>query len=117
LNSSDLLLALHQEASKRAYVVRLEVLDWTASLIKVRLYISPDLFIQVYRNDNQDTTNLVLIHNGQRLFARDKLGGMWHRHTAIEPDLHNGSPEGRESVTLAGFLDEVEIILAEMGLP
>jgi hypothetical protein len=61
--------------------------------------------------------NLVLIYNGQRVYARDQLGGVWHRHTTVEPDLHNGSPEGRQSVTLAGFLDEVEIILAEMGLP
>jgi hypothetical protein len=51
------------------------------------------------------------------VYARDQLGGVWHRHTTVEPDLHDGSPEGRQSVTLAGFLDEVEIILAEMGLP
>jgi hypothetical protein len=36
---------------------------------------------------------------------------------AVEPDLHNGGHEGRQPVGLAEFLDEVEIILAEMGLP
>ncbi len=47
----ELLSALHQEAARRVYVVRLEILDQTSSLVKARLYISPDLFVQVYRND------------------------------------------------------------------
>jgi hypothetical protein len=117
MNVSDLALALHQESGKRAYVTRLEVLDQSASVIKARLYISPELFIQVYRNDSFDTTNLVLIHNGQRVYARDQLGGIWHRHTPAEPHLHDIGAEGRQAATLAEFLDETEIVLAALGLP
>jgi hypothetical protein len=117
MNVAGLHLELDQEVKGRTYINRLEVIDQSVSLVKARLYVSPSLFIQVYRNDSYDTTNLILIYNGQRVYARDQLGGVWHRHTTVEPDLHNGSPEGRQSVTLAGFLDEVEIILAEMGLP
>jgi hypothetical protein len=117
MNAPDLLVALRKEASERAYIDRLEVLDQTASLVKARLYISPALFVQVYRNDSFDTTNLVLIHNGQRVYARDQLGGVWHRHAVTDPSLHNGSVEGRREANLAGFLDEVESVLATMELP
>jgi hypothetical protein len=114
---NELLRALHREASDRAYIVRLEVLDQSATMLKVRLFISPDLFVQVYRNDRFDTTNLVLIHNEQRVYARDRLDGVWHRHTAAAPHLHDTSTEGCQPVTLSKFLDEVENVLAEKDLP
>jgi hypothetical protein len=117
MNVADLLVALRQEVRRRAYFSRLEVLDQTATLLKARLYISPDLFLQVYRNDHFDTTNQVLIHNGQRIYARDQLGGVWHRHTTTAPDWHDTSAEGIRPVNLSEFLDEVETVLASMGLP
>jgi hypothetical protein len=75
MSVSQLLAALHQEAKNRAYIKRIELLDRSPNLLKARLYLSPDLFVQVYRNDRFDTTNLVLIHSGRRLYARDQLGG------------------------------------------
>jgi hypothetical protein len=42
-----------------------DVIDWSVSLVKARLYLSPTLFIQIYRNDRCDTTNRVLIYHGQ----------------------------------------------------
>lgn len=71
MNASDLLGALRKEASERAYIGRLEVLDQTASLVKARLYISSALFVQIYRNDSFGTSNLVLLYNGRRVYARD----------------------------------------------
>jgi hypothetical protein len=109
--------ALHQEAGGRAYIIRLDILDQSRTMLKARLYISPDLFVQVYRNDHFDTTNLVLLYGGQRLCARDQAGGRWHRHTAIAPHIRDTSAEGQRPVELAEFLDEVEAILAAMGLP
>jgi hypothetical protein len=117
MSVAESLSALRQAAKSRVYISRLEILDQTPSLIKARLYISPDLFVQVYRNDRFDTTNLVLLHAGQRIYARDQLGGAWHRHTAAAPHLHDTSDEGRRSVSLPEFLDEVETVLANMGLP
>lgn len=117
MNVTDLLKALHSEARRRAYVERLVVLDHSSSLLKARLYISVDLFIQVYRNDRFDTTNLVLMHNEQRVYARDQLGGVWHRHTAAAPQAHDTSAAGREAVSLAEFLNEAEDVLAALGLP
>jgi len=117
MNVVQLLSALHQESKTRAYIRRLDVLEQSQTLLKARLYISPGLFVQVYRNDRFDTTNLVLIHNGQRIYARDQLGGVWHRHTIAAPHLHDTSAEGRRPVDLSEFLDEVETVLATMGWP
>ncbi len=63
MNAAELLHGPQQESQRRAYFTRVEVLDQSASLVKARLHIAPGLFVQVYRNDSFDTTNLVLIHN------------------------------------------------------
>jgi hypothetical protein len=114
---ADLLTALQTEATHRAYVRRLDLLELTPSLIKARLHVTDELFVQVYRNDRFDTTSLALIQNGQRLYGRDQLGGVWHRHAADAPDLHDTSPLGQRAVTLPEFLNEVENVLADLGLP
>ena len=117
MNAGDLLRQVYKETDNRAYFVRVNVLEQSASLLKVRLYIVSNLFVQIYRNDMFDTTNYVLIYNGQRIFAHDQLGGIWHRHTAANPHLHDTSAEGSQPVTLFEFLDKVESVLAAMDLP
>lgn len=117
MNIATLLPALYHESERRAYFTRLEVMERGQTFLKARLYVSPDLFVQVYRNDQYNTTNLALIYNGVRIYARDQLGGIWHRHTVDAPHLHDNSSEGCRPVTLSEFLDEVEDILAAMGLP
>lgn len=117
MNVADLIRALPHELASRPYINRLDVLDQSVSLFKVRLYIYPELFIQIYRNDRFDTTNMVLIYNGQRLYGRDQLDGVWHRHTAAAPEHHDHSAEARRPVNLSEFLDEVESVLSEAGLP
>ena len=108
---------LQREFKRRKYFIRLEILEQTQSIIKARLYISPDLFAQIYRNDRFETTNLVLIHNGGRLFARDEVDGRWHRHIHTAPEEHDFSDEGQRAVELSEFMDEMEEILAELNLP
>lgn len=107
---------LEREAT-RPYFRRLDILERGRSLIKARLIISTDLFVQVYRNERYDSTNLVLIYNGQRLYGRDQLGGSWHRHSADTPADHDRSTEGRRPISLHEFLDEVEAVLNERNLP
>lgn len=114
---SDLLIQLPLEAQQRPYILRLDVLELTPSLIKARLVIAPDLFVQVYRNDRYDSSNLVLIHNGRRIYGRDRLGNLWHRHDMLNPEAHDRSEEGRAAVSLSEFLNEVEAVLAKLGLP
>ena len=117
MNVPDLANGLQRELKRRKYFVGMEILEQTLSLIKARLYISPDLFVQIYRNDRFQTTNLVLVHNGNRLFARDEMDGRWHRHIHTAPEEHDFSVEGQREIELHVFLDEVEEILAELNLP
>jgi len=117
MNADDLPATLGKELERRKYFVRMDILDQTASLAKVRLYITPDLFVQIYRNDRYQTTNLVLIHNNKRLYARDELDGHWHRHTHLAPEEHDTSEEGQKPVEASEFLDEVENVLAALDLP
>ena len=117
MSVADLLATLQSEAKRRAYIRWLDVLEHTPSLLKARLYVTSELFVQVYRNDRFDTTSLVVIHNGQRLYGRDQLGGVWHRHIQTAPDIHDISLPGQQPVTLREFLDEVETVLAAMALP
>jgi len=113
---SQLLAALHQAAQKRAYVTRLDLLAVGRAILKARLYLKPDLFVQVYRNDKFQTTNFVLIHAGQRIYARDELAEVWHRHPVPDPGLHDRSSEGQRRVRLEEFLDEVEQIVTDLDL-
>jgi len=117
MNILDLLAALDAESGRRSYILRVQLLEQTPRILKARLHISRDLFIQVYRNDQFDTTSLTLIYNQQRIFARDQLGDSWHRHTVDNPNLHDKSSAGSKPVNLSEFLDEVERVLAKFGLP
>ena len=117
MSATELVAVLQIEGRRRTYARRLDLLEQTPSLLKARLYITDDLFVQVYRNDRFDTTNLVLIHNGQRLYGRDQLGGVWHRHIHTAPHVYDTGLDARRPVTLPEFLDEVESVLATMGLP
>lgn len=117
MNVPDLANNLQRELKRRKYFVRMEILEHTMSLIKARLFISADLFVQVYRNDRFQTTNLALIHNGSRLFARDEVDGRWHRHVHTASEEHDFSAEGQRIIELKEFLDEVEKLLAELKLP
>lgn len=117
MNVPTLLVALHQAVRDRAYFTQLLISDQSQNLLKARLFLSSNLFVQVYRNDRFETTNFVLIHNDSRVFARDQLGSKWHRHPASDPSAHDFGLEGQRSVTLAEFLDEVEVVLASLGLP
>jgi len=113
MKSSDLPAILGMELKRR----NMDVLEQTLRLVKIRLYISQDLFVQIYRNDRYQTTNLALIFNDQRLYARDELAGAWHRHSHRAPEEHDTSKEGKRPVEISEFLDEVEKVLAELDLP
>ena len=75
MNVTDLSIDLQRNSSNASILRR-----WTClSKPRACLYISPELFVQIYRNDRFHTTNLALIYNGNRLFAHDELDGKWHR--------------------------------------
>ncbi len=67
MNISDIAHYLRYESGRRKYIIRSEILNQSTSLIKARIFIAPETFIQVYRNDLFNTTNFALIHNSQRI--------------------------------------------------
>jgi hypothetical protein len=113
----ELLAELQKEIQARSYISQMETLEQSINLLKTRLYISQDIFRQVYRNDRFDTTDLSLILSGRRIYSRDQVGGKWHRHTLIDPEYHDTSSEGQREISLYEFLNEVEAILAQLDLP
>lgn len=117
MNVAEVLRALQTEAENRIYIRHLEVLELTPTLIKARLSITSELFIQIYRNERFDTTNFVLIYNQRRIYARDQITSNWHRHPAANPQSHDFSTEGQRAVDLQEFLDEVETVMALLELP
>jgi len=108
---------LQREVNERAYIRYMAVQEHSRLVIKVRLVITDDLFVQIYRNDRFGTTNLALIYGGRRLYGRDQLNQSWHRHTVDAPQRHDRSEEGQRAVSLGEFLDEVEVVLADRNLP
>ncbi len=102
------------QASRTAGFV--QVLEHGRQVLKARVYLSGELFVQVYRNDRFGTTSFALILGGRRIYGRDEREGQWHRHQADAPDAHDESKEGRRAVELHEFWAEVLAVLVKLGL-
>lgn len=112
----ELLVLANDALIKYSYYQRREILHQGRGHVKFRLYIRRNLFVQVNRNEIANLTNLVLLQDFKRIYARDEYHGNWHRHPISDPDEHNHSDDGSRPVTLDEFLLEVDSILREKGL-
>lgn len=92
------------------------VIERGRQALKARVYISGDLFLQVYRNDRFGTTNFALILGDRRIYGRDEREGSWHKHPVEDPDAHDESDEGRREITLREFWEEVLAVIDSLGL-
>ncbi len=99
-----------------SFVQDVFVADKSPVALKVRLVLGLELFVQVYINVVTGTQNFVLVLGRQRLYARDCVGGTWHRHSYGDPDDHDDSTEGARAVTLVEFLGEVQELVEEVSL-
>lgn len=117
MQTIDELLAFANHAlSKYSYHQRREILHKGRGLVKFRLYISKNLFVHVNRNEIANLTNMVLLQDFNRIYARDEYHVKWHRHPIADSDDHNHSDEGSKPTALDEFLLEVDTILKEKGL-
>lgn len=110
INTASILAALRSLADDPSFI-RIEVMDLTRNLIKARLYLHEDLFIQVYHNDKSQVTNLLIVLEGQRVFARDQIRGVWHRHPFENPAEHDTGPEGQQAVTFLEFIEARQLLV------
>ena len=92
------------------------IVDLTENVVKVRVQITENIFVQVYYNRASGVRNYVLIGWNKRLFGRDCVGGSWHRHPFEDPEQHDFSGEGAKEVSVCDFIDEVITILKEEGI-
>ena len=69
-----------------------EMVARTIVAIKLRVELGEERFIDVFFNERNRRTDLVLIERGQRVFGYDNLGD-WHRHPLGAPDRHEACGE------------------------
>lgn len=55
--------------------------------LKMRINLKDRTFIDIFYNPHNDRTDFALIHNHQRIFGYDNLGG-WQRHAVEDPETH-----------------------------
>lgn len=117
MNCVDSIMQEIIEVQSNSYLIaRTEILEHKENFLKVRLYLKNELYIQVYRNDEYDTTNLVLILYDERIYARDEVRGRWHRHPENNPHGHDTTQDGKKSVKFKEFFEEVKTIIHKMKL-
>ena len=77
-------------------------------ILKYKLIITKETFIQIYFNEDTGTTAFALISHGKRVFGidYDTVRG-WHRHPPENPDKHIAYRQ----TCLSEFLDEALKIL------
>jgi hypothetical protein len=103
-------------ASTFSFVQTVLTIDKNPAALKMRLFLGPEFFVQVYVNVVTGTRNFALVLGRQRLYARDCVGGVWHRHPYRDSDAHDFSAEGARPVTVVKFLIEVQELVEEAGL-
>ncbi len=69
-----------------------ERVDRTIVVIKLRVDLDADRFIDVFYNSRNQRVDLSVIERGQRIFGYDNLGG-WHRHPRGAPERHDACGE------------------------
>jgi hypothetical protein len=62
-----------------------EQVSRTLVVIKLRVELNRNRFIDVFFNSRNGRTDLAVVEGGQRVFGYDNLGG-WHRHPFDSPE-------------------------------
>jgi len=83
-----------------AYDVR--ILDDT--VVKVRVFLIPEMFIDVFYNEDTGKKSYALINKGCRIFGADNAFIGWHLHPFDNPDEHIPSSE----ISFIDFMETVK---------
>ena len=88
--------------------------DRTDNIIRLKLLIDNELFIQVYGNTQKEKLNLSLVFKNRRLYGYDSEGGKYHCHPIDVPNEHIFIDEKKSIHDFVkesmGFLEEKEIL-------
>jgi len=100
----------------KLYSLKVEILAKTKNAVKIKVSVTENIYIQLYYNQETGTRNYVLIGWNRRLFGRDCVGGVWHKHPFENPENHDFSEDGKREVSISDFFEEVFNLLKENGL-
>ena len=95
---------------------KIDILDMTTSVLKVRLVIDTDIYIQIYENVRKPKASYTLIIGNNRFYGRDMRESFWHRHPIDDPEIHDDSEEASRLITISEFVQEVKEILIQKEL-
>lgn len=102
--------------SKFSFIQDTKIILKTAHTIKIRLDVTEECFVQIYRNIQKTLISYVTVVGRNRIYGRNCYNGIWHRHPEDNPDSHDFSPEGSRKVSLDEFLFEVQEILLRKAI-
>lgn len=104
---------LLEDIAKSNPNLQLAILDKTSSILKARLFFTEDICVQVYINSRKPKKSYTLIVNDRRIFGKDFIWSKWHTHPFENPDIHDSTEEGEESITVEQFIRQAAFILSE----
>lgn len=78
---------VRQEATSNFPETPLTITERQRYLLKIRIELGQETFIDVFYNPKNERTDFSLIQNNRRIFGYDNLGG-WHRHPTEDPASH-----------------------------
>ena len=91
-------------------------MDITSSVLKARLFIRADIYIQIYENVRRPKCSYTLIVGNHRFYGKDMREGLWHRHTVDNPEIHDDSDDASAPISVSDFIEEVKDILIQKDL-
>ena len=104
------------QISKTPLFQKLDILDITSSVLKARLMIRADIYIQIYENVRRPKCSYTLIVGNNRFYGRDMRVDSWHRHSVDNPEIHDDSEDASTSISVLDFVEEVKEILIQKNL-
>jgi len=113
---ADLVSEAQEALDSVWFVQRLEEIERTDITLSLRLYVRPDLFVQVFLGEQSGSLYLALIESGRRIFGIDRETGEWHLHPYDAPTEHKVLLKGLEPKPLLKFLAQIENLLLEYHL-
>ena len=72
---ADLVSEAQEALDSVWFVQRLEEIERTDITLSLRLYVRPDLFVQVFLGEQSGSLYLALIESGRRIFGIDNESG------------------------------------------
>lgn len=104
LNAYEFARAIQDDCTRSDLVVSYEIQILDDTVVKVRVILVVNAFIDVFYNADSGKCSYALIEAGARVFGVDNAFIGWHIHPFDNPGQHVSSTE----VSFAEFLNSVE---------